>query len=265
MHPGIFKVTFLLIPSKDRFSLFIQDLYASWSLCKGKHIFTHHSAHGKQCRLILFRFPAGRIKAAVLVLLKLPSPQTAEIHIYLSVIIHKDCRINAEASFNTECFRSERSFRFLCCGYAKAEISLLISCRKYQIIFSILIHHIRCPHLIPDPRNIILAQYLAMVDAGCIHTVHAEYMVVLHLVFIPVVIILPVMGNIVGWVNIKLIIKYMGRRICGVNMGYKGFSLFTHLLSFHRSGCQSIYNLVTKDTINNNGRNNRYNNGCKHL
>ena len=68
-----------------------------------------------------------------------------------------------------------------------------------------------------------------MVHAGRVGIIHGENVVILHAVFVAVVVILTVVGNIVGGINVQFTVEHMGGGIRGKNVGNQGFALFAHV------------------------------------
>ena len=73
-------------------------------------------------------------------------------------------------------------------------------------------------------------QGLSVIYAFRINIIHCQNMIILHLILIAVVIVLPVMWDIVGWVYVYFAIIHMCRRIRCINVCNKRLSLSTHLV-----------------------------------
>ena len=67
-----------------------------------------------------------------------------------------------------------------------------------------------------------------MIHTGSVRVIHGQDVIVFHEVLITVVIILTIVGNVMGRVNIDLSVKDMGGRIRGKDMGDQGPALLAH-------------------------------------
>ena len=67
-----------------------------------------------------------------------------------------------------------------------------------------------------------------MIHAGRVRIVHGQDVVVFHAVFVAVVVILSIVGNVVGGINIDFSIENMGGGIRCENMGDQRLALFAH-------------------------------------
>jgi hypothetical protein len=86
-------------------------------------------------------------------------------------------------------------------------------------------------------------QGTAVVHAGSIHAVHGKDVIILHAVLITVIVVLTVMGNIMGGIDVNLSVENMSGRIRCKNMGDQWPALFTHEdSSFPYDRLDSLYN-----------------------
>ena len=228
MHPGALEVTAVLISSGEGLTILIQDLQVLRFGLKVLHIRIQFSEHRPKGGLIAFRTVGIGVKASALPHFQLAAPQAAVVDIGTAVIIYEYGRVNAVASGNVIIFRFEGTGRIIRHGDAETEDAVLVTGGEIQVIFSVLAGGIRSPHLLADPGDILHVQGAAVIHAGRVQTVHGQNVVVFHPVFITVVVVLTVMGNIVGRVDIDLSIKNMGGRIRGKDVGDQGPALLTH-------------------------------------
>ncbi|MNN99209.1 hypothetical protein D3C81_2187950 [compost metagenome] len=75
------------------------------------------------------------------------SPESAEIHIRLSIVVDQHSRVYAEAAFDIVRFGLKRSGRIRGCGDTDSEDPFLVTRREEQIILIVLVGRIRGPHL----------------------------------------------------------------------------------------------------------------------
>lgn len=228
VHPGTLEVAAVLISGGEGLAVLVQDLQVLRFGLEVLHIRVQFGKHRPESRFVAFRTVGVGVKASALPHFQLAAPQAAVVDIGAAVIIHEHGGVNAVASGNVIVFRLEGTGRIIRHGYAEAEDAVLVTGREIQVILAVFVSGVRSPHLLADPWNILHVQGAAVIHAGSVQAVHGQDVVVFHPVFITVVVVFSVMGNVVGGVDIDLSIKYMGGRIRSKDMGDQGAALLTH-------------------------------------
>ena len=86
-----------------------------------------------------------------------------------------------------------------------------------------------------------------VINAFAVKRIHGKDMIILHPVFIAVIVVLSVVWNIVGRIDVEFVIENMGGRIRGKDMTYQRLPLFTH--SVHILSALSIVVPIISKTI----------------
>ncbi|KAI6763653.1 hypothetical protein HG531_013041 [Fusarium graminearum] len=149
---------------------------------------------------------------ALLVALQLSTPETSEVEISLSIVIHKACGVNAVATLDRLWVWGERTLWLVTDSNTNAEDSLLVSCGEVKEVFAVFLSGIRSPELLGHPRDVFCLQDDTMVsDLGRrVQALSTEDMVVSHVVLIAIVVELDIGLTIVRGIDIDLAIEDMG-------------------------------------------------------
>ena len=209
MHPRAFKIPPLLILRLQRVPVFVQDHQMLRFGFKMLHVLIKLGEHRADRKVIAFGTGSRGIEAAGLPHFKLPAPKPAVDDIAPPVIIAEHSRIDAVASGNIILFRREGTRGIVGNRDTQAENTVMVTGREVKVILSVFACGVRRPHLFADPGDVFHVQSASVIHAGRVRPVHGQDMVVLHHVFAAVVVILTVMGNIVGRINIDLIPENM--------------------------------------------------------
>ena len=155
--------------------------------------------------------------------LQLAAPDAAKVQVRRAVFVDERRGVDAEAAFYGLGFWLEWSFGFVAGGYTNAEDTLLVAGREEEVVFPVLAGGIRGPELFLDPGYVILLQGYAVVCNWTTYFIHAEDVVIVHVILVAVVVILDVCLTIVRGVDIQLAIEDVGRWVGGENVCDDGF------------------------------------------
>ena len=231
VQPRIFEIAAVLVAGLDRGTVFVEDHDVARCLGELEHIVLHEGDLRADGVFVPGRLRAVRIELAGAVFFELAAPEAAEAHVDLAVVVHERARVDAEAAGDALGFGLERAFRDLAGGNAEAEIAVLVAGGEHEVVGVVLERDVRRPHLRADPRDIVLGQRHAAVDRIGGLVVHAEHVVILHLVLVAVVVVLAVVRDVVGRVDVELVVEHVGGRVRGENVGDERFSLLCHRCS----------------------------------
>ena len=144
VHPTGFEETAFIVASRQRFAILIQNDNGFRLFCKFQHIFAEFGHTSGESLFVAFGQNGTFQSFIVAIALQLATPQTAEIHVEITVSIIQDGRVDVTA-FHRIGLRNERSFRIVTDSYTDAENIVLVFQGEIHIIFSVFPGYVAVP------------------------------------------------------------------------------------------------------------------------
>ena len=145
VHPTGFEETAFIVASRQRFAILIQNDNGFRLFCKFQHIFAEVGHTSGESLFVAFGQNGTFQSFIVAIALQLATPQTAEIHVEITVSIIQDGRVDAVTAFHRIGLRNERSFRIVTDSYTDAENIVLVFQGEIHIIFSVFPGYVAVP------------------------------------------------------------------------------------------------------------------------
>lgn len=183
----------LMNTSVERFHI-IAQLRNSWH----ESCFITRSLH----RLISICIELSRSPA-----LQLPTPNTSNVKISLTIIVHQHSRIDAVASRDGFSFGLKRAFRLVTLRNPNPENPLLVPSRDIEVILPILIPAVRRPKLLRSLGDIFNAKGLAVDRSLPTYLIHRQHMMVHHVVLTTIVVVRDIGPAVVGGVYVEFVVE----------------------------------------------------------
>ena len=211
MHPAGLEESVRVVGG-EWLSLLVDDDDGTWHLAE-LHAVGRHTRHTCGDGRLLAGGEIFVLECFVVAIpLQLSAPDTTEVDIDSTIVVLEDTRVDAVGLADRVGLRDERTFGSVGDGHTQAEDTIVVLCRKDQMVLAVDLHDIVIPHLLLRPGHVLDVEDLSAVGDVGFHrvAVDAQHVVVLHLEVTTVVVEGRTAVPVVGRVDIDLVVKHMG-------------------------------------------------------
>lgn len=233
MYPGCLK-EMMEVFGEHTVAVLIEDNDLAWFLVELEHISGHTCHTWTDAGFSAFGQDGVFDEFVVLVALELSAPYTAEVAIYLSVIVFKDAGVDAVRAAYGIGFRDEGSFGVVCDRYTEAEDTAFVFGAEDEVVPSVFLYDIVIPELFGCPGDVREVKDLSAVNGlWLVDGVHAEDMVVAHAKMVSVIILGVSTVDVMGGIDVDGAVEDMGRWVSHVSVGIKIPTAIYHFVIYH--------------------------------
>ena len=206
------------------FTILVQYDDGTGSLSKLQHIVAHayHTAgQGRHvgrteklgllvgCRAQVYAFllePGRR-----LIPLQLAAPESAEIGVYLTIVVLEHAGVDRERAADGLFLRNEGTLGTVADGDAQMEHSVIVLGGENEVVLAVFLDDVVVPHLLLGPGHLVDIENDTMVgDVAILQVVEREDMVVSHLEVATIVVEGMTCLAVVTGIDIQLAVKHVG-------------------------------------------------------
>lgn len=229
VHPGCFKEAAVVLAGVDWLAVCVVDDELLHVAGESVHVVAQFGHARHQSRLVAAGFHGlvgVTVEFASPPALELAAPNAAKVEIGLAIVVDEARRVDAVAAGNVVVIRLERTLWRVGDSDTNSENTLLVSGRKVEVEFSVLLGSIRSPELLVHPWDVLCFECDAVVGDRAFDVGHGEDVVVVHVILVAIVVVLDISLPIVGRVDVQLAIEDMSAGVSCEEMGDNWAGIF---------------------------------------
>ena len=218
VQPGRLEITALVVASEQGLAVLVEDEDRARAFCELRHVGREPRHPRRERFLVCFRLFVCRVIRIVAVLLQLPAPDSAEIHVEGAVDVLEHRRIDRIAAFDRLRLGHEGTGRVLADGDADLEDAVRALGREVQVVLAVLAGGIRRPHLALGPGHVLHVEGDAVVHGLRAGMLEREDVVVLHREMVAVVVEGDAGLDVVRGIDVDPAVEDVGGRVGGIDV-----------------------------------------------